>query len=36
VIATYIGETNTVLGVSFVEHLGNNKGNEINVGGDKT
>lgn len=35
VIATYIGERNTVLGLSSVEHLGNNK-NEINTGGDKT
>lgn len=34
VIAPYIGAT--VLGGSFVEHLGNNGRNEINTGGDKT
>lgn len=33
-IAPYIGAT--VLGGSFVEHLGNNGRNEINTGGDKT
>lgn len=36
VIAAYTGGTNMILGISFVEHLGSNKRNRINTGGDKT